>query len=118
MRKSLFVAVLAISLCFSVNATEAEEQNISIVEAQASPIEGCTFESENGETLDFYSGGKVIYKAKGVNISRRGDYTISGRNITVNIYVGNRTVTFKGTYISYNNKLVLNGSNWAFKYKV
>ena len=39
MRKSLFVAVLAISLCFSVNATEAEEQNI----ANSSSMKICPF---------------------------------------------------------------------------
>ena len=90
-------------------------------------LDGVTFYSSDGETLDFYAD-KVIYHAEGMSISRRGDWEcsyISGVGntnykwaITVRIYVGNRTVTMTGYIESYQNgrlkgNLILDGKKWT-----
>lgn len=68
-----------------------------------------------GETYDFYSSqnNTVIYHANGSPVSRRGEFSIGAEDrnvahavgetrkyITINIYVGERTVTLRGI-ISY-----------------
>lgn len=94
-------------------------------------MSGSTYRDvKSGETLDFYSD-KVVYKADGAPISRRGDYSFGssaglrqpvGGNksvkITVSIYVGERTVKLTGA-ITYDPKtgkpsnLFLNGRYWT-----
>ena len=90
-------------------------------------LSGYSFkDTSTGETYDFYSD-KVVYYAPGAPNSRRGDYSI-GRGvatsrsasanvsapISIQIYIGDRTVTISGT-ITYNRmtnrpiSLVLNG---------
>lgn len=96
---------------------------------QGPKFAGLTFESRDGETLDFYSD-KVIYHVKGANVSRRGDYKIGGisnvvhavgkenRYITIDIYVADRIVKLEGsfTYKTSDGEVVsltLNGKNWS-----
>lgn len=84
-----------------------------------------SFRSDDGATLDFYSD-KVIYCAKGSNISRRGDYSVSSKEnighegkypMSVMIYVGERTVKMEGI-CHYNQSqrrvdyLILNRQRW------
>ncbi len=90
-----------------------------------------TFYSESGrETLDFYREySKVVYYSKDARISRPGDYQVGTRErrsvgdtsqkpLTVNISVGNRVTTLKGT-VSYSRttgrvySLTLNGRTWT-----
>ncbi len=113
---SLLIAMLGL-FAFSTNAS-----------AQSTPkMDGLTFTSSEGETLDFYSNS-VIYHAQGADISRKGEYSFGGTNtahgvgnrtwyITVNIYVGSRTVTLKGTVKATDGgqvmKLILNGKEWT-----
>ncbi|MBP3299848.1 MAG: hypothetical protein J6L73_09260 [Muribaculaceae bacterium] len=90
--------------------------------------DGTTYEKD-GQTLDFYNNGMVVYKAQGAPESRRGEWHVKdngrvGGNyvtdvpITVEIYVGNRTVTMTGTLTYAVNKgtnvgqLRLNGERW------
>lgn len=71
----------------------------------------------------------VVYKAEGMSESRRGEWTVNDKGkvggnyvtsvpITVEIYVGNRTVTMTGTLSYAVNKgtnvgeLKLNGEYW------
>ncbi len=91
---------------------------------------GYTF-THNGQTLDFYSDGTVYYSANNGAPTRRGDWTVETSRyskfignvtkpvpITVNIYVGDRVVTMKGTiqYCPASGKdirsLTLDGSTW------
>lgn len=96
--------------------------------AQSRPkMDGLTFVSSEGETLDFYSSS-VVYHAEGADVSRKGEYSFGSPNvahgvgdrtwpITVNIYIGSRTVTLRGTVKATDGgrviKLVLNGKEWT-----
>ena len=95
--------------------------------AQSKPkMEDLTFKSSQGETLDFYSD-YVIYHAEGSDVSRRGEYTFGGSSvvhsvgsttwsITINIYVGSRTITMKGQVKAKNDGTVIwlkiDGKEW------
>ena len=113
----------------SFTITNQKEATPSNVVSQGPKFAGLTFESRDGETLDFYAD-KVVYHAKGANVSRRGDYRIGGisnvahavgqehRYITIDIYVGERTVTLKGsfTYKTGNGEVIaltLYGQKWS-----
>lgn len=91
-------------------------------------MDGYSF-TYDGQTLDFYST-EVIYKASSSPVSRRGEYTIGGkaknivravgeekRNITILLYVGERTSRLEGV-VSFQyqngevNYLILDGNEW------
>lgn len=117
MKKILCILIAFIALCASSTT----------VCAQSKPkMDGLTFTSSAGETLDFYSSS-VVYHAQGSDVSRKGDYQFGGPSvvhgvgdhtwsITVYIYVGTRTVTLKGTVKAKDNgsvlKLILDGEEW------
>ncbi len=100
----------------------------SIVRAGEPRMDGYSF-TYNGQTLDFYST-EVIYKASSSPVSRRGEYSIGGkaqnivrsvgeekRNITILLYVGERTSQLEGV-VSFQyqngevNYLILEGNEW------
>ena len=102
------------------------------VVAYAGPFgDGMTFSNGNA-TIDLYdSNNKVCYHTNGANYSHVGEWTESGRaprvvsrgsrsnneghNITVKIYLSNRTVEWSGK-INYNGtrivSITLNGQTW------
>ena len=89
---------------------------ISCIAASSQNLNDVTFEDPStGETFDFYSSNsnQVVYHAQGSPVSRRGVFRIGSDNnklgravgevqkyITIEIYVGDRTVTLQGI-ISY-----------------
>lgn len=97
--------------------------------AQDFGSDGMTF-YKNGQTLDLYNNGLVVYLAKGSPVSRRGDWKKGGGRgiasrrtgrqtsdggITVSVYVGDRTVTWTGN-VNYSNgqitSITLDGETW------
>lgn len=130
MTMAVLTGLVAGGMVFSsFTISNQTKSTLSNVVSQGPKFAGLTFESRNGETLDFYAD-KVIYRAKGANVSRRGDYRIGGisnpvhavgqenRHITIDIYVGESTVTLKGSF-TYNIgsgevvALTLDGKNWS-----
>lgn len=89
--------------------------------------DGTTYQY-NGQTLDFYSNGTVVYHANGSPVSRCGDWTVKDRGhvggnyvtaVPIEVKIGDRTVTMNGT-LNYSvnlgtnvGRLVLNGYNWS-----
>lgn len=103
--------------------------------AQSRPnMGGTTFRSADGATIDFYSSSnKVVFRDAGSSISRTGEWTILNRETThgvdsyywkikVEIYVGERTVTWSGRVAARSNGKVsgdmsLNGKTWKLVYQ-
>ncbi|MBR4438804.1 MAG: hypothetical protein IKS79_06875 [Bacteroidales bacterium] len=111
----LFIAVL---FSFFLCTERVNGQNLP-------KMDGLTFESNN-QTLDFYSD-RVIYHASGADFSRNGEYSFSRSNkvpinfkytwnITIYIYIGERTTTLNGEVVADSQgnviSLKINNKEW------
>ena len=113
MKRMLFLLVAFMGLSMFTSTLSAA--------SEAKPkLDGLTFTSKNGDTLDFYSDF-IVYKADGADYSRKGDWSLGGVSswngnsavwrITVNIYVGKNIKTLKG-YVTADR---WSGKVWKFE---